>query len=41
MTPMNKKKTPQGWPRISSALYHQDPDQAIDWWFLPRSRDPS
>lgn len=25
------KKTPQGWPRISSALFYQDAAAAIDW----------
>src|SRR5262245_45911689 len=25
------KKTPPGWPRISSSLYYQDPAKAIDW----------
>jgi uncharacterized glyoxalase superfamily protein PhnB len=25
------KPTPAGWPRISSALYYDDPRKAIDW----------
>jgi uncharacterized glyoxalase superfamily protein PhnB len=25
------KPTPPGWPRISSALYYEDPSKAIDW----------
>jgi uncharacterized glyoxalase superfamily protein PhnB len=25
------KPTPPGWPRISSALYYEDPNQAIAW----------
>lgn len=25
------KPTPPGWPRISSALFYQNPGQAIDW----------
>jgi uncharacterized glyoxalase superfamily protein PhnB len=25
------KPTPPGWPRISSALYYEDPRKAIDW----------
>jgi len=25
------KDTPPGWPRISSALYYEDPARAIDW----------
>jgi uncharacterized glyoxalase superfamily protein PhnB len=25
------KPTPPGWPRISSAVWYQDPAQAIDW----------
>lgn len=25
------KPTPSGWPRISSALYYDDPRKAIDW----------
>jgi uncharacterized glyoxalase superfamily protein PhnB len=25
------KPTPPGWPRISNALYYQDPSAAIDW----------
>lgn len=25
------KPTPPGWPRISSALYYEDPAAAIDW----------
>lgn len=25
------KKTPPGWPRISSAVYYRDPAKAIDW----------
>lgn len=25
------KPTPKGWPRISSALYYDDPAKAIDW----------
>ena len=25
------KPTPPGWPRISSALYYEDPGRAIDW----------
>jgi len=25
------KNTPQGWPRISSALYYEDPARAIEW----------
>jgi uncharacterized glyoxalase superfamily protein PhnB len=25
------KSTPKGWPRISSAIYYQDPHKAIDW----------
>lgn len=25
------KPTPPGWPRISSALYYDDPRKAIDW----------
>jgi uncharacterized glyoxalase superfamily protein PhnB len=25
------KPTPSGWPRISSALYYDDPAEAIDW----------
>jgi uncharacterized glyoxalase superfamily protein PhnB len=25
------KATPPGWPRISSAVYYEDPGQAIDW----------
>jgi len=25
------KPTPPGWPRISSALYYDDPAKAIDW----------
>jgi uncharacterized glyoxalase superfamily protein PhnB len=25
------KKTPPGWPRISTALYYDDPAPAIDW----------
>jgi uncharacterized glyoxalase superfamily protein PhnB len=25
------KPTPPGWPRISSALFYQDPARAIDW----------
>jgi uncharacterized glyoxalase superfamily protein PhnB len=25
------KPTPHGWPRISSALYYDDPAKAIDW----------
>lgn len=25
------KETPKGWPRISSALYYDDPRAAIDW----------
>lgn len=25
------KPTPPGWPRISSAVYYQDPAKAIDW----------
>lgn len=25
------KPTPTGWPRISTALYYDDPVQAIDW----------
>lgn len=25
------KPTPQGWPRISSALFYTDPGAAIDW----------
>src|SRR4051794_23819656 len=25
------KPTPPGWPRISSALYYEDPAKAIDW----------
>jgi uncharacterized glyoxalase superfamily protein PhnB len=25
------KKTPPGWPRISSSLFYQDPAAAIDW----------
>src|SRR5260221_11495895 len=25
------KNTPPGWPRISSAVYYEDPIKAIDW----------
>src|SRR5690349_11611852 len=25
------KATPPGWPRISSAVYYEDPARAIDW----------
>jgi uncharacterized glyoxalase superfamily protein PhnB len=25
------KPTPQGWPRISAAVFYRDPRQAIDW----------
>ena len=25
------RSTPPGWPRISTALYYQDPAKAIDW----------
>jgi uncharacterized glyoxalase superfamily protein PhnB len=25
------RSTPSGWPRISTALYYQDPVKAIDW----------
>lgn len=25
------RSTPAGWPRISTALYYQDPAKAIDW----------
>jgi uncharacterized glyoxalase superfamily protein PhnB len=25
------KPTPPGWPRISTALYYEDPNKAIDW----------
>jgi uncharacterized glyoxalase superfamily protein PhnB len=25
------KNTPAGWPRISSAIYYQDPSKMIDW----------
>jgi uncharacterized glyoxalase superfamily protein PhnB len=25
------RNTPPGWPRISTALYYQDPAKAIDW----------
>ena len=25
------KPTPPGWPRISTALYYEDPARAIDW----------
>lgn len=25
------KPTPKGWPRMSSALYYEDPKQAISW----------
>jgi uncharacterized glyoxalase superfamily protein PhnB len=28
---MPMKPTPPGWPRISSALYYDDPRAAIDW----------
>jgi len=41
------KPTPPGWPRISAALFYDDPRAAIDWlceafghfwWFMQRLR---
>jgi len=37
-------KPPEGWPRISSALFYDDAAQAIDWLcrvFAARVRAPS
>lgn len=31
MPPKLMKPTPEGWPRISSAIFYEDPAKAIDW----------
>ncbi len=31
MDALDTKPTPEGWPRISAAVYYQDPAAAIDW----------
>jgi hypothetical protein len=32
------KEPPAGWPRISSALFHDDAAAAHTWWFMQRAR---